>query len=186
LAVQGVDDGQSLDDPADRREAEGVESGIVGQIDEELRRTGIRAGGGERHHAVQVRLADGIVRDGWLPGLAAARVPGQPKLRDESWDHTKEPRLVVEARAEELIQAIGATRRPGAVHDDGDRTAVGRERDEKAVGCLLRECRARAGERCRKRDDRTAAGPYDQAAAAPCKRPGKAASWRSCQRVSVS
>ena len=123
-----------VDDPADRREAERVEPRVVGQIEEQLRRAGVRPGAREADGAAGVRVADGVVRNGPRgPGLAHPRVAGEPELRDEPRDHPEEPCTIVEPRAHQLVHPVAAPGRPITVHGNDDPPAVGRERHQKAV-----------------------------------------------------
>ena len=61
------------------------------------------------------------------------------ELRHEAGDDAKEAHAVVETGAHEVVEAVDASRRPGAVYRDDEIALCRAEAHPEAVGRLLRE-----------------------------------------------
>jgi hypothetical protein len=139
LVVKHFDDFHAVGvDGAKGGEAGFVEEGVVLEIDEDLRGAGVRAGGGEDDGALFVGLSDGIVFEfGLFPDGADGGIRADAELRDEIGDGAEDDGVVVEVMLHEIVEAIGAERRPCA--SDGDReVAAGRDEfDDVDVGSFV-------------------------------------------------
>ncbi len=112
-----------------------------------MRGASIRAGGGEDDASLFVGLADGIVFDfGLFPGRADRGIRADAELRDEIRDGAEDDGVVIEMVLDEIVEAVGAERRPGASDGDGEVAARGDEFDDVSVGSLVfKKCRVKKG-----------------------------------------
>src|SRR5262245_49075181 len=109
-------------DLAERRKALAVEPGIVAEIDEHLGRARIWSGGGEGDRAALIALLYRIVLDvGVAPGAGDVGIAVDAKLHHETVDHAEEARVVVKTVLDQIVEAIGAARRPVAMNLDHER-----------------------------------------------------------------
>ena len=92
----------------------------------------------ERDEAALVRLRDRVVGDvRLLPLRAHRRIAAEPELDHEAVDGAEEPRVVEEAELDEVVEAVGAVRRPVAVHLDDEGALRRGELRLEDVGRLL-------------------------------------------------
>src|SRR5215467_1474216 len=101
----------------------GIEKRVVDHIDEHLRRPRVRSRVRERDVAALVALLHRIVLEvlrGRAPHLLHRRRPAHAELRHEPGQHTEETHVVVEAVFDEVVEPIGAKRRPLAVYFDDE------------------------------------------------------------------
>lgn len=125
-------------DGAERGEAGLIKERVVFKIDEDLRRTGIRSCGGEDDRAFFVGLGDGIVLDlGLFPCGADGGIRADAELRDEIGNGAEDDGVVIEVVFDEIVEAVGSERRPGAVDGDGEVAARGDEFDDVSVGSFV-------------------------------------------------
>ena len=149
--VERIDDLESRDDLPDRGESHPVESGVVPQIDEELRGARVPAPHRIGHGPPAIRRHDGIVGDAARkPGGGARRVGGEPPLHHEAGQDAEEaPTIVVGVEHErpQLRRAAGGPRR---AHQEVHRALGGLDPHEEGVG----GGEHRGGDRWRGRWDR--------------------------------
>src|SRR5262245_61767776 len=128
-------------DLAERRDAPFVEARVVGEVDEELRRprTG-RPRLGERHESSLVALLDRVVLNRRVaPGGLDPGVAVDPDLRHEAVDHAEKAAVVVEPATYQVVEPIGAARRPRAVDRHDERPLAGLELRLERLGRFLGE-----------------------------------------------
>jgi len=136
--IEPVHDVHAKDDAAERGEPHAVEPAVVTVVDEELRGAGARAGGREAHHAARVVLAHRVVRDaGVAPHRRHVRIAVNPELRHESRDHPEEPAVIVVAALHQVVEPVGAERRPVAMDFDHEGTRARLEAGTERVGGAL-------------------------------------------------
>src|SRR6478609_7021239 len=120
--VQLVDDAHAFYHLAKWREAHRVEARLIARVDVNLRRTSVWAGHSKRERPSHVAVLYGIVGEPFvLPNLRNYRIPRDAELRESAGNHAEEPRIIVEAHLDEMVEAIGAAWRecPSNVeHDD--------------------------------------------------------------------
>src|SRR3546814_8498377 len=94
LSVTAIDGIHAVHPPhhaSDRGKAHPVETRIVGEVDEHLRRPGVRAGRGEGDHSAGIALQHRIVLDlAFFPLRCNQRIGGDAELDDRSEEHTSE------------------------------------------------------------------------------------------------
>src|SRR5271163_484599 len=99
-----------------------IESGVVAQIDENLRRTRIRTSRlSERNRAFGIGLRDRIVLDvGALPSLVDRGAPGQSKLHYEAGNNAKKFYATEIAVLDQIVETVSFIRspRPRHLHDE--------------------------------------------------------------------
>ncbi len=123
-------------------EAVFVEKGVVFEIDEDLRRAGVWPGGGEDDRTFFVGLRDRVVFDfGLLPCGGDGGIGTDAELRDEIGDSAEDDGVVIEVVFDEIVEAVGAERCPGAIDGNGEVAARGDEFDHVGVGRLFFEQR---------------------------------------------
>src|SRR4029079_15534583 len=124
LAVFGVELVHHVhagDDPAERREALTVERGVVAEVDEHLAGAGVRPGHRIGDKAAPVALFHRVSLDTRLPPRRRyLRIAADAELHHEARDHAKEAAVVGEAVLDEIVEAVGAVRRPVAVYFDDE------------------------------------------------------------------
>jgi len=105
---------------AEGSEALGVEGGVVLEIDEELCGAGVGPSGGEDEGAAPIGLIAGVILNGCLfPGGVDLRVGAESELGDKTRKDAKETGIVEIVMANEIVEAVGAERGPGARDGDG-------------------------------------------------------------------
>src|SRR6185312_4316656 len=110
--VQLVDDAHAFYDLAKWREAHLVEARLIARVDVNLRRTSAWAGHGKRERPSHVALLHGIVGEPFvLPNLRNHGIAGNAELSESTGNHAEEPRIIVEAHLDQMVEAIGAMRR---------------------------------------------------------------------------
>src|SRR5437867_2826052 len=115
VLIEAVDDVHALDDPANGRESQRVETTIVGLVDEELYRAGVRSSRRERDRSAHVALFHRIIRyRAFFPRAVHRRIAMNSKLRHEIGKDAKELHAVVISVGREVIEAIDAEWRPCA------------------------------------------------------------------------
>jgi hypothetical protein len=123
-----VDHVHAFDDCAEGSETHAVEAGIVSVIDEELRRAGVGAGGGEDDASALVALNNRIIMDfGDFPGLVDVGAGAEPKLHDKTANDAKEGRVGEVAVADQVVKAVCAEGRPVAMDFDDEVARSGGE-----------------------------------------------------------
>ncbi len=121
-------------------EALGIERGVVFEIDEKLRGAGVGSGGGEDDGAALVALRVRIVLDGGLvPCGGSRRTSADTELRDEIGKDAEETSIIEVVVLDEIVEAIGAERRPGARDGDGEFAAGSIEFDLVGIGSFVFE-----------------------------------------------
>src|SRR5690606_29290804 len=112
--VQRINGIHSHDDLCKRRKAEavqGVEAGVVAQVDVNLCSARIRSATGKRERAAKVAVAHWLISDLEVtPGRRQSSVSRQPELCDEIRDHPKNPDIVVESVPYEVVEAVRSQR----------------------------------------------------------------------------
>src|SRR5437588_504538 len=120
--VQLVDDAHAFYDLAQRCEAHRVEARLIARVDVNLRRTSVWAGHSKRERPSHVAVLHGIVGEPFvLPNLRNHGIARNAELRESAGNHAEEPRIIIEAYLDEMVEAIGAAwrERPGNTeHDD--------------------------------------------------------------------
>src|SRR5256885_4714357 len=136
--IEPVHDVHALENAAERGEPHAVQPAVVTVVDEELRGARARAAGREAHHAACVMLAHRIVRDARVaPHGRHVRIAVNPELRHESRDHPEEPAVIVITALHQVVEPVGAERRPIAMHLDHEVAGTGLEaRAEGVRGAL--------------------------------------------------
>src|ERR1041385_3859042 len=88
-----------------------IASGVVAEIDVNLRGPRSRAGIGKGYIAGRVMDLERIVRNGFMtPGLRNLGIAGDPKLNPTPGNHPEEARVVVIMLADQLVKAVSAFR----------------------------------------------------------------------------
>src|SRR5262249_6440095 len=124
--VQLVDDAHAFYDLAKWREARRVEARLIARVDVNLRRTSVRAGHRKSERASSVAVLHGIVGEPLvLPKLPNHGIAGNAELRESAGNHAEEPRIIVEACLDEMVEAIGAAWREGPSNTEQDRALCG-------------------------------------------------------------
>src|SRR6185312_1201934 len=151
-AVDLFDDAHARDDLAEGREAHRIEPAVVSVVDEDLGRAHVRTGGGEGDGAFGVRVLRRriVLEGGGAPDAVDRRIAVDAELHHEALDDAEEGDVVVVAELDEVVEAIGAERRPVAMHLDHE-VALGR-RELHFVG------RGRRGRGLRRRQERAGRG----------------------------
>src|SRR5262245_7745584 len=109
-------------DLAEGRKALAVEPGIVAEIDEYLRRARVGPGGGEGDRAALIAVLYRIVLDvGVTPDGGDVGIAVDAELHHEALDHAEEARVVEKSVLDQIVEAIGALRRPVAMNLDHER-----------------------------------------------------------------
>src|SRR5215471_8999806 len=119
--VQLVDDAHAFYDLAKWGEAHRVEARLIARVDVNLRRTSVWAGHSKRERPSHVAVLHGIVGEPFvLPNLRNRRVARNAELRESAGNHAEEPRIIVEAHLDEVVEAISAAlrKRPSNVEQD--------------------------------------------------------------------
>src|SRR5215471_3628725 len=120
--VELVDYAHAFYDPAKWREAHRVEARLIARVDVNLRRTSVWAGHSKRERPSHVAVLHRIVGEPFvLPNLRNHGIARNAELRESAGNHAEEPRIIVEAHLDEMVEAIGAAwrERPSNVeHDD--------------------------------------------------------------------
>src|SRR4029079_19636424 len=146
LAIAGIErihHVHARDHFAERGKALAVERCVIAEIDEHLRGACIRTCGGEgdapEYDTLRYRIM-GDVRT--LPHLRNLGIPVDAELHHEVTNHTEEACVVIEAVLDEIVEAVGAIRRPVAMHFDHEAAFARVELHFVNVGRLLVEaCR---------------------------------------------
>jgi hypothetical protein len=87
------------------------------KLDEQLRGSRVRPGGGIGEGDFRVTLLHGIIsKIGVGPQAVDFRIAVDSKLHDEIPHHTEEAVTVVEAGLDQVVEVVGAPRRPIPVH----------------------------------------------------------------------
>ena len=116
-------------------EAHRVEAPVVPEIDEQLRGARVGAAGRERQRAPHVAAPYGVVGEAPVAPQPAQRgVARQSELHDEVRDGAEEAHAVVVPVVHQPVQAVGAPRRPVAVHLQVEGAARGGDAHDEAVG----------------------------------------------------
>src|SRR5207248_334769 len=130
--------------PAERGESHPVEPAVVTVVDEKLRGAGARAAGRKAHHAARVVLAHRVVRDACVtPRRRHVWIAVNPELRHESRDHPEEPAVIVVTALHQVVEAVGAERRPVAMNLDHEVPRAGLETGAERVRSALPHGRTR-------------------------------------------
>ena len=116
--VQLVDDARAFHDLPKRGEAHRVQARprqttrLIARVDINLRRTSVWAGHCKRERPSHVAVLHGIVGEPFvLPNLRNRRIARNAELCESAGNHAEEPRIIVEARLHEVVEAIGAAPR---------------------------------------------------------------------------
>src|SRR5215467_5517555 len=119
--VQLVDDAHAFYDLAKWREAHRVEARLIARADVNLRRTSVWAGHSKRERPSHVAFLHGIVGEPFvLPNLRNHGIAPNAELRESPGNHAEEPRIIVEAHLDEMVEAVGTAGREGASHVEQD------------------------------------------------------------------
>jgi hypothetical protein len=103
--VQLVDDAHALYDVAKWREAHCVEARLIPRVDVNLRRTSVWAGHSKRERSSHVGVFHGIVGEPFvLPNLRNHGIARNAELRESARNHAEEPRIIVEAYLDEMVE----------------------------------------------------------------------------------
>src|SRR5215469_12959582 len=125
--VQLVDDAHAFYDLAKWREAHRVEARLIARVDINLRRASVWAGHSKRERPSHVAGLHGTVGHGIvgepfvLPNLRNRGIARNAELRESAGNHAEEPRIIVEAHLDQMVEAVGASRRErpsNTEHDD--------------------------------------------------------------------
>src|SRR5215472_109396 len=119
--VQLVDDAHAFHDLAKWGEAHRVEARWIARVDVNLRRTSVWAGHSKRERPSHVAVLHEIVGEPFvLPNLRNRKIARNAELRESAGNHAEEPRIIVEADLDEVVEAIGAAwrERPSNVEQD--------------------------------------------------------------------
>src|SRR5262245_38490506 len=119
--VQLVDDAHAFYDLAQWREAHRVEARLIAGVDVNLRGTSVWAGHSKRERPSHVAVLHGIVgKPLVLPNLRNRGIARNAELRESAGNHAEEPRIIVEAHLDEMVEAIGAAwrERPSNTEQD--------------------------------------------------------------------
>ena len=155
LGVQRVEHRHPFDDAAERREALRVQGlRVVGEIEEELRGAAVGHRERVRDRAALVGHAARVVGDGGRsPGGRDLGNGVDAELGPSTGDHAEEPRLVVVAVADEIVEAVRAAGRPVAARLDDDGALARLETHEEAArGAPIQLGRLRVQEQRRGRE----------------------------------
>ena len=113
--VQLVDDAHAFLDLAKWREAHRVKARLIARIDVNLRRTSVWAGHSKRERPSHVAVLHGIVGELFvLPNLRNHGIARNTELYESAGNHAVEPRIIVEAQLDKMVEAIGAAWRERA------------------------------------------------------------------------
>src|ERR1041385_3310785 len=108
---------------------------VVAQADDDLRRAAVWIFESEEDRAAYVRLDARIVGNrARPPGLRNFRIPIDAKLRPLTGHHAEDRRVVVVTTVDQIEEAIGAMRGPGAMYIDKDRSPGGLQLDREIIG----------------------------------------------------
>src|ERR1700739_2327264 len=89
----------------------GIKSGVVAQIDVNLRGARSRAGVGKGNVARLVVDLESVVRNGFMsPGLRHLGIAGDTKLDPTPGNHAEEARVVVIMLADQLVKTVSPFR----------------------------------------------------------------------------
>src|SRR5215472_661449 len=119
--VQLVDDAHAFYDLAKRREAHRVEARLIARVDVNLSCTSVCAGHSKRERPSHVAVLHGIVGEPFvLPNPRNHGIARNAELRESAGNHAEEPRIIVEAYLDEMVEAIGAAwrERPSNTEQD--------------------------------------------------------------------
>ena len=106
--VQLVDDTHAFYDLAKWCEAHRVEARLIARVDVNLRRTSVWAGHSKRERPSHVAVLHGIVGEPFvLPNLRNHGFARNAELRESAGNYAEEPRIIVEAHLDEMVEAIG-------------------------------------------------------------------------------
>src|SRR5262249_5785441 len=96
-----------------------IELGIVAEVDEHLAGACVRTRRREGDGAALVALGDLVIRDlRSAPARHDCGIPIDAELHHEAGDHAEKTGAVVKAVLDEIVEPVGAFRRPGARHLD--------------------------------------------------------------------
>src|SRR5215471_12387481 len=124
--VQLVDDAHAFYDPAKWREAHRVEARLIARVDVNLRRTSVWAGHSKRERPSHVAVLHGIVGEPFvLPNLRNRGIARDAELCESAGNHAEEPRIIVEAHLDEMVEAIGAAWRERSSNVEQDDALCG-------------------------------------------------------------
>src|ERR1041385_7793379 len=116
-----------------------IASGVVAEVDENLRGARSRAGVGKGDIAKRVVDLEGIVRNGFMtPALRNLGIAGDPKLNPTPGNHPEEARVVVIMLADQLVKAVSAFRWPIAVRLDDEASGGSVDAGSEDRGRMLR------------------------------------------------
>src|SRR5690349_5130703 len=124
--VQLVDDAHAFYDLAKWREAHRVEARLIARVDVNLGRTSLWAGHSKRERPSDVAVLHGIVGEPFvLPNLRNHGIARDAELRESAGNHAEEPRIIVEAYLDEMVEAIGAAWRERPNNFEHDHSLCG-------------------------------------------------------------
>ena len=107
--VQLIDDAHAYYNLAKWREADRIEARLIARVDVNLRGTSVWAGHSKRERPSHVAALHGIVGESFvLPNLRNYGIARNAELRESAGNHAEEPRIIVEAYLDEMVEAIGA------------------------------------------------------------------------------
>lgn len=119
--VQLVDGAHAFYDPAQRREAHRVEARLIACVDVNLCCTSVRASHSKRERPSHVAVLHGIVGEPFvLPDFRNHGIARNAELRESAGNHAEEPRIIVKAHLDEVVEAIGAARRERPSYTEHD------------------------------------------------------------------
>src|SRR5215472_11832203 len=119
--VQFVDDAHAFYNLAEWSEAHPVEPRLIARVDVNLRRTSVWAGHSKSERPSHVAVLHGIVGEPFvLPNLRNRRIARNAELRESPGNHAEEPRIIVEAHLNEMVETVGAAwrERPSNLEQD--------------------------------------------------------------------
>src|SRR5689334_12882611 len=116
-----------------------IASGVVAQVDENLRGARSRAGVGKGNIAGCVVDLERVIRNGFMtPSLRDPGIAGDAKLDSPPRNHAEEARVVVIMLADQLVKTVSAFRRPVAVCLDHEASSGCVDSRPEDAGCMRR------------------------------------------------
>src|SRR5579883_475723 len=126
--VEAINHVHSFDNLADGRESLGIESGVVPEVDKELRGPGVWTSGGKGHPAAFIRLRNGVV---WIvclhPCARHSGIARDAELGHEAGQDAEKRHVFKESGADKIVEPVRSTRRPAAMHFNDEIALGGRE-----------------------------------------------------------